>query len=405
MEARLTTIRETLKDFRSDFWVCGKCKLCQANHVKEVEHARFWRNCPSGTRFRYEAYYASGKMEIAKAMELGEVEPSDAVAHVIYSCNLCGSCQEQCYPVKQMFPTRVIELLREEAVREGWGPLPEHKPIIDNLEKHDNMLGKPQKDRGKWAKDLGLKDASKEKADVLLFAGCKYSFQPELNSAARGAVEALKATGADIGILGAEELCCGAPLLELGDRDFFEQFAAENIKRINATGASLVVTLCPHCSWVFAEEYAPHLEAEVKHASQVLAEALGEGKIKPSKEVSASVAWHDPCRLGRRLGVYEPPREILSAIPGLEWKELERHHGNSLCCGAGGLADYAFPDYGEWVAKERVFEAEFVEAERIVTSCPWCEELLARGAKGKGSKVKVDNIFTLLGESLGGDVR
>ena len=89
--------------------LCGKCKLCQANHVQEVTHGRFWRNCPSGTRFRFEAYYASGRLEMARALDLQEIKPTEAMAHALYTCMECGSCQEQCYPVKQIFPLRVID--------------------------------------------------------------------------------------------------------------------------------------------------------------------------------------------------------------------------------------------------------------------------------------------------------
>lgn len=400
MKRKMTALREVLSDFRSDFSLCGKCKLCQAVHVQEVDYGRFWRNCPSGTRFRFEAYYASGKLEMARALDLQEIEPTPAMQHALYTCTLCGSCQEQCYPVKQIFPTRVFELLREQAVRDGWGPLEEHAQALTNLEETDNILGRSQADRGHWAEGLGLKDASREKVGALLFAGCHYSFQPEQQEAARSAARVLKAAGLDLGILGSEELCCGAPLLELGDHDFFESFGLENIKRFEATGAETLISLCPHCSWVFAEEYGPEMRLKPRHAVQVLAEALKKKQLQPSGQVQMKVAWHDPCRLGRRLSVYDQPRRILSSIPGLEVVELPRNRHNSLCCGNGGMAGYAFPDFGEWTAKERIFEAEFAEVDAIVTSCPWCEEMLRRGAKAKGSKIGVENIFSLLEKSL-----
>ena len=210
----------------------------------------------------------------------------------------------------------------------------------------------------------------------------------------------LKACGLDLGILGGEELCCGAPLLELGDRDFFETFGLENIKRIEASGAEQVISLCPHCNWVFNEEYAEEMAPKPVHAVQAVAEALKKKQLAPGKEIKMKVAWHDPCRLGRRLGVYKQPRRILKAIPGLEVVEFERGKNNTLCCGNGGMAGYAFPEFGEWTAKERIFEAEFAGVDAIVTSCPWCEEMLRKGAAAKGSSVKVENIFSLLEQSL-----
>ena len=141
-------------------------------------------------------------------------------------------------------------------------------------------------------------------------------------------------------------------------------------------------------------------EGRFEFPAHVVAEALKKKQLAPGKEIKMKVAWHDPCRLGRRLGIYKQPRRILKAIPGLEVVEFERSGHNSLCCGNGGMAGYAFPEFGEWTARERIFEAEFIGADAIVTSCPWCEEMLRKGAAAKGSSVKVENVFSLLEQSL-----
>ena len=370
MNERMTRLRDVLSNYRDDYSLCGKCKLCHGSDACEVYEGRFWRNCPSGTRFRFEGYYASGRLEMARALELFETEPTPLMIHSLYSCMLCGSCQDRCYHVKQMLPMRVFELMREKAVREGWGPPDAFAPVFENLEAADNIFGRPQADRASWAEGLGLKDAAEEGAGAVLFAGCRYSMDPAMAGAARSAARLLAAAGLDLGTLGGEELCCGAPVLELGDRDFFEAFAAENIRRIEASGASLVVSLCAHCARVMAEEYAPETGVEFKHATEVLASAVDEGRIRPTVEVPVKAAWHDPCNLGRRLGLYDEPRRILGSIPGVEMVELPRSGHNALCCGNGGMAAYADPGYAEWVAKERVFEAESTGADRLVTACP-----------------------------------
>ncbi len=402
MKDNLTKTREILAQYREDYALCSKCKICHGNHVQEVNHARFFRNCPSGSHFRFEAYYASGRMELARALCLKELQVTPEYKHALYTCMQCGSCQEQCYPVKQLFPLRVIELLREKGVAEGWGLLPEHAPILKNLEEHDNFLGKPQAERNHLIAELGVKDAAKERCRTLLFIGCHYSFKPELQQALTSAVRLLQKSGADVGILGAQELCCGAPLLELGDRDFFEAFAAENIRRIDATGAETVITLCAHCAAVFAEEYAPFMRTKPQHITQVISNALGNGALKAARAARKTVAWHDPCRLGRRLKVYDEPRAILDAIPGLKRVELERSRANTLCCGNGGMAAAAYPEFALDVAQERVYEAEFAGVDQIVTACPWCEEMLLKGVQGRSSKIQVENILTLLDESVGG---
>lgn len=402
MKENLTKVREVLSDYREDYALCSKCKICHGNHVQEVNHARFFRNCPSGSHFRYEAYYASGRMELARALNLKEIQVTPQYKHALYTCMECGSCQEQCYPVKQIFPLRVIELLREKAVQEGWGLLPEHMPYLKNLEESDNLLGRDQAERDTLLAKLKVKDAAKEPCQVLLFTGCQYAFKPELQKVLTSAVKLLKKAGADVGILGARELCCGAPLLEMGDRSFFEAFAVENIKRFAATGAKTVISLCAHCASVFAEEYAPFMNAKPLHITQFLSTALINGDLKATKKVKATVAWHDPCRLGRRLKEYDAPRAILDAIPGLTRVELERNRHNALCCGNGGMAGAAFPEFGAAVAKERMFEAEFAEADTLVTACPWCEEMLDNGKREHNSAVKIANILTLLDASVGG---
>src|SRR5665647_562622 len=104
MQRRITAPREALAELREDFSLCGKCKLCQGVMAQQCDDPRFWRNCPSGTRFRYEAYYAPGKLEMARCLDLVEIEPDEMMQHALYTCMLCGSCDDRCYPVKQIHP-------------------------------------------------------------------------------------------------------------------------------------------------------------------------------------------------------------------------------------------------------------------------------------------------------------
>ncbi len=407
MKKKITAPRDVMHQLQADYSICTKCKICQAVHVQYCEDARFWRNCPSGTRFRWDAYYASGKMEIARGLHTGEIEPNERMRHVLYTCMLCSSCQEQCYEVKQLHPTRLFELMRERAVQEGWGPLPEHAALTASLEKHDNPWELVRKQRGDWAEGLGLKDLKEEKAETLFFAGCTYAADSRLRSSVRAAARLLQLAGLDVGTFGAKERCCGAPALLLGDRDLFETFAADNVQRINKSGAKRIVTPCAHCAWVFQEEYKRELnpEIEIKHISQVLANPiLKKGLLKPERDAKMKAAFHDPCKLGRRFDIYEPPRRVLRAIPGLELTELPRATFNSLCCGGGGGVPYAFPDYALWTARERLEEVEHVGADAVVTSCPFCVQMLERAVADKGSSIRVYDLPEMLLASLGEEV-
>ncbi len=399
MKKRITAPREVLHELQADYSICTKCKVCQGVHVQFCPDARFWRNCPAGTRYRWDAYYASGKMEIARGLHVNEIEPSERMAHIVYSCMLCSSCQEQCYEVKQLHPTRVFELLREKAVRDGWGPMPEHRKMLEAMEEYDNPWELPKKKRGEWAKDLPLKNLKKEKAEVLFFAGCTYAADKDLRKPVRAAALCLVEGGWDMGTLGAEELCCGAPALLVGDRDLFEIF--------NQLGVNTIVAPCSHCAWVFKEEYSRELDPGIKvmQISEALYRLVAkEKKLKPQKEVKMKAVFHDPCKLGRRFDLYKQPRAVLEAIPGLELLEFYRATFNSLCCGGGGGVPYAFPDFALWTAKERLFEAEATGAEAIITSCPYCVQMFKKAIEEKKSEMKVYDLAEVVLLSLGKEV-
>jgi Fe-S oxidoreductase len=406
MKKRITATRDVLHELQQDYFICTKCKICQAVHVQYCPETRFWRNCPSGTRFRWDAYYASGKMEIARGLHINEIEPSDSMRDILYSCMLCSSCQEQCYEVKQLLPTRVFELMREKAVREGWGPMPEHADLIASMEANDNPFDADAKKRGEWAKGLALKQLPKEKADVLFYAGDANTSDPDLRHAVRAAAQVLLEAGLDVGILGAKEISDGSLMLMLGDRDFFETYAAENIETFNSLGVKLIVTPDTHAAWVFKEEYAQELDPDIKvmHISQLLSRLVKKNQLKLEKEVAMKAVYHDPCKLGRRFDIYNAPRRVLEAIPGLELLEFPRATFNSLCCGGGGGVRYAFPDYALWTAKERLFEAEWTGAEAVITSCPYCVQMFKRAVEAEGSKLKVYDLSEVLLEALGKEV-
>lgn len=400
MKRRITAPRETLAELREDFSLCGKCKLCQAVMAQQCDEPRFWRNCPSGTRFRYEAYYASGKLEMARCLSLVEIEPDEMMQHAVYTCMLCGSCDDRCYPVKQIHPLWVIELLREQAVADGWAPLDYFSEMISNMEKTDNPYGVTADKRVAWAKDMKIKDAAKEKVEWLLFVGDDYASFGELAPRMQAVARVLQKGGVNFGTLGKAEVSSGSPLLYIGDRDFFETFAAANLESFEKAGVGKIVTADPHAYSVLKDEYTKGADLEVVSFAEMAAGLIADGKLKPSKDVKLKAAYHDPCRLGRRQGVFDEPREVLSSIPGLELIEFERNRKNSLCCGGGGAVFFWEPEFATWVTKERLFEADFVGAEAIVTTCPLCVRMFEQGVKAAKSKLKIYDLAELLDQAL-----
>lgn len=400
MKRNVTAQREVLAELREDFSLCGKCKLCQAVMAQQCEDPRFWRNCPSGTRFRYEAYYAPGKLEIARCLDLAEIEPDDRMRHAVYSCMLCGSCEDRCYPVKQLHPLWVLQLLREQAVADEWAPLEWFGDMLVNLEKTDNPYGVKAEKRVEWAKDLELKDALKEKAEYLLFVGDDYGSFPPLAKRIRAVAGVLSSGGVDFSWLGKKEVSSGSAALMVGDRDYFETFAEANMKLFEKAGTKEIITADPHAFAVLKEEYTKLADIEVYHVAQILATLIHKGKLKPKKKVNVKAVYHDPCRLGRRFGILTEPRDILSSIPGLELLEFERNRKNSLCCGGGGGVLFWEPEFARSVTSERLFEAEHAGADAIVTACPICVRLFEDAIAEKKTKMKVYDLAEILAESL-----
>ncbi|MBU4175939.1 MAG: (Fe-S)-binding protein [Actinobacteria bacterium] len=400
MKRRITAPREVLSELREDFSLCGKCKLCQAVMAQQCEEPRFWRNCPSGTRFRYEAYYASGKLEIARCLDLVEIEPDDRMRHALYTCMLCGSCEDRCYPVKQMHPLWVIQLLREQAVQDGWAPMEQFSEMLDNIEKTDNPYGVPARKRVEWEDGLDIKNALDEKVEYLLFVGDDYGVFPELAPRMKAVAKVLRAGGVEFGTLGTAEVSSGSALLMIGDRDYFETVAAANTEKIEESGAGKVITADPHAYTVLKEEYAKAIDIEVYHFSEIAAGLIDEGKLKLANEVKVKAVYHDPCRLGRRQGVFEAPRKVLEAMPGLELLEFERNLKNSLCCGGGGSVFFWEPEYVRWVTNERLFEADSVGAEAIVTSCPICVRMFESAASEGKYKLDVYDLAEVIEKAL-----
>jgi Fe-S oxidoreductase len=392
---------DPLDQVRKWAYRCSKCSLCKYIHVYqgEYEDPRFVDMCPSGKKWRFEAYYASGKQDIARGLITGQLDYSEKLLHALYTCTECGGCMSVCAPYSGKDPLKTITALRERAVRDGEAPLPEHEPLFKSLENYGNPWQAPRQKRAAWSKKLGIKDAEKDSTEVLLYTGCTYALDANLTDTLKLSAKLLQKAGVDFGILGEKELCCGSTVLRIGDRPTFEKMARQNIEVLEGLGVKTIVTGCAGCYSVLSEEY-PEIQKpsyKIVHLVDMLADLVKEGALVPKGEVNMKMTYHDPCHLGRYCGVYDPPREILEAIPGLELVEMQRSRDNAWCCGAGAGVRTAFPDFAQWAAEERLYEASETGAEALVTACPFCEQNL----RGASDGMEVKSIFELLAGSVG----
>jgi len=380
---------------------CGSCKVIYSDRIKSM---RFGTQCPPGTRYLVESFYPAGLMYLAVALMREQFPYSPRAVEAVYSCTLCGYCKAICESFSETETLAVIEELRNKAVREGVGPLPEQRAYIENLNLMDNILGRKKEERLDCLKDFpgSAKDLSKgEKAPVLFFLGCQYSCNPDSKDIAQTTAEVLDAAGVEWGVLSQDEKCCGYMPLALGYPELFERYARDAIDAFNESGVTQIVTSCPECYYMFKVRYpkvAP-LNAEVVHITEFVHRLIKEGKLTFRKN-TCRVTYHDPCYLGRYSHIYETPRDVIKAIPGIELLEMERNRMDAWCCGAGGGAMMGNREYVLATGKERVDEAKASGAEALITSCPSCTQNLSDASDAHKNPVIVQDIITLVHQSL-----
>jgi Fe-S oxidoreductase len=212
----------------------------------------------------------------------------------------------------------------------------------------------------------------------------------------------------DFAILGPQETCNGDPARRIGNEYLYQQQARQNIENLNAAGVRKVLATCPHCFNTIKNEY-PQFGGrfQVLHHTELLAQLVGEGKLKPARAMEGPITYHDSCFLGRWNGIYDPPRQVLEAIPGTRLVEIERHKKRGFCCGAGGGRMWMEEKIGSRINHARVEQTLRTQAPRVATACPFCLTMFRDGisAKGAEGKLEVRDLAQYLGESLDGSAR
>jgi Fe-S oxidoreductase len=323
----------------------------------------------------------------------------------LWDCTSCFTCVERC--PKDVRPAELIIGLRGELV-EG-GRIPETiGAALMGVFRQGNPTGMAREDRAAWADGGDPGDRSgrgrievkpaQEGCEVLFFVGCTPAYDLRAQSSTRALARALKAAGVDFGTLGTDESCCGNEVRRMGEVGLFEMLVEENGELIRSVGASRMVTISPHCFNTFKNEYG--LDGmEVLHYTQLIAELIEQGRLKLSKEVNKTVTYHDPCFLGKQNHVYDEPRAILKAIPGLKLVEMDRSRERSLCCEGGGGRMWAEgTNLEERLAFQRVHEAAETGAEILAVACPFCLLTLEDAVKVQGldSRLQVMDIMELV---------
>lgn len=324
----------------------------------------------------------------------------------IWSCTTCKACEEAC-PLFIDFIDRFVEMRRHLVLEESRFPA-ELTTIFKNLENSGNPWGLSPEDRERWTEGLRAPKIREVDGAVeyLIFVGCAGAFDQRNQRTLKALVKILNAAGVNYAILGKEETCTGDPARRVGNEYLYQMMAQQNIETLNSKSFKKVITSCPHCYNTIRNEY-PQLggKYEVLHHSEVIAELVKSGKIYLKNSLDKTITYHDSCYLGRHNGIYDAPRDILAAIPGIKLEEMPRSRNKGFCCGAGGgrmWLDEAKPR----VNQNRVNEAaETTSAGLVATACPFCSTMIDDGIKETGREGKLENrdIAELVAEAMGAD--
>jgi len=378
---------------------CGECTTTcpTGGEAQDVELVT-----PRGKILRLREFYKSQYGMRAKLLGPKEIseERLKELASRAYECTICGQCKTVC--PAHLDTIEMWENMREFLVANGLAPLPAHEQIVKSIENYDNPWMQPRTQRSRWSKriekEVKIKDATKEKCEVLFFVGCTAAYDPNIREMAIDTARVLARAGVDFGTLGNEEGCCGSTLLRTGLLGSARGLARKNIERFEKASPSVIVTSCAGCYKTIRQDYPKvgKVNARVVHVAQFVNELLEGGKLKLDKRVEGVVTFHDPCHLGRHNKLYDEPRKILEAIPGLKVVEMERTREEARCCGAGGGVKTAFPELAQKISSLRVEDAERTGADFLTTSCPFCYQSLKASIEARGSRLKMVDIMELV---------
>ena len=363
---------------------CGFCRL----------------GCPTYAQTDLESMNAKGRITLAFALLTGAMQGSTDMAERLYQCMLCMNCKYTC-PAQVNVPV-VVQAARQRLVEQGFLPEIFKKLMVDMIEA-GNPFAQPRETR---VDSYPVGYEAKEKADTLLHLGCVASYQDVKIIPA--VMKILDAAGIDFTTLGTAENCCGYLAYLVGDMPTFNTVAQANAAIFKDKGISTLLTTCAGCYKTFEDLYPKYGHGDgykPNHVVFLLKELIEAGKLSFKDDAKPlKVAYHDPCDLGRHLGVYEEPREVIKALPGVELVEFALNRTLAKCCGGGGGVKAFANDLNQDIALDRIKQAIAVGADTVVSACPSCKNSLNQGAararKEKIGKVKVMDLTELVSGRL-----
>ncbi|MHA1840039.1 MAG: (Fe-S)-binding protein [Candidatus Ranarchaeia archaeon] len=389
----LNSIDKNGFDLKLELARCLRCGFCY-----DLSWLGQYSMCPVVDICGFQSYGAKGKVILSNALIEHKLDWDKKIAERLYACVDCGSCELNCamaLPLKDIF-----HAMRVDAIKNGYSLGP-HRVLSHNIKDTGNIYGIDSEDRALIAPKNPAADAQ---AKTIYFMGCVSTYlRREISSST---MNILEKAGISFNVLD-EEICCGYPLWQEGREKEAKLVIRKNIEQLKKKGAKRLIFSCPSCYRMFKTIIPKLIGADAPfslvHTVEVFDELLSKGKIsvksKPGRQLK--VAYHDPCELGRQLGIYNAPRSILQKINGLQLIEFTRSRQWSFCC--GGAGKFMMPnikDFNEQISMKRLKELENERIDLVVSACPSCKSNLILGSEKLGSSIPVKDISELLYENL-----
>jgi len=375
-------------------YVCSQCGYC----LDECDQffGRGWESQSPRGKWYWLRQYMEGKVKWDQFM-----------VDTMVVCTTCEFCNLRCsaaLPIESSWMKLRGKLIHEEKNM----TFPPFEMMSAALQAEGNIWAGYRKNRTDWfPKELRAKHGPEKKSKTVYFGGCTVSYVE--NDIGAAAVTLLDAAGVDFSFLGKVENCCGTPMLVAGKWDVFEDIMRKNIAAVKAVGADTVISSCPACDMMWRHTYPEWAEKlgmdyniQAKHYSEVISEKIRSGEFKFTHPVNGKVTWHDSCHIGRVSGVYEEPRDMIKAVPGVEFVEMAHNREEGHCCGSV-LTLIKEPLVAHEIGDSRLKEAEDIKADTVLSLCPCCEFQLRVTKDKKDLDLNVQDLATFACKGLGKD--
>ena len=367
-----------------DFYTCTECGRCEVNCPafltgKALSPKKIMHDLRRTSQLHVVPAFSPQKL---RSVPL-DGEMNETIEHVgfdpVWDCVTCGACQEQC-PVFIEHISEIMEMRRFLVMNEA--NMPElAAATLMQLEQRGHPWRGTTLTRTSWMEDMGVEIPRFDgRQEYLYWVGCSGALVERNLPVTQAVARLFMQAGVSFGVLGEEESCSGDPARRLGNEYLFQMQAQQNVETFNSKGVKKIVTNCPHCFNTFKNEYS-QLDGnyEVVHHSELLAQLVKEGRLKPRDGLAQKVTYHDSCYLGRHNGVFDAPREIISSLPAAQLVEMPRNRRTGLCCGAGGSHMWLEESKGKRINNERSEEAQATGAQVVATACPLCIQMFEDG--------------------------